>query len=143
MYIWIAFYKGKGNAINSIVRKWTKSPYSHAELILNDKETWLSISPFLKSQISSRKNDSYNPDAWDFIKISITEEQHNTIKEFYDLTVGDGYDWVGMILSQFLPFKIKQKDRWYCSEWIAYALRISCVVDWQTMRIFDRCDLSP
>ena len=101
------------------------------------------LSPFLKSEISSRKNNNYNPDAWDFIKISITEEQHSTIKEFYDLTVGDGYDWVGMILSQFVPFKIKQKDRWYCSEWILYALRISCVVDWKIIKIFDQSDLSP
>jgi len=31
MYIWIALYKGKGNIINSIVRRWTKSQYSHAE----------------------------------------------------------------------------------------------------------------
>ena len=143
MKIWIAFYKGKGNVINTIVRKWTKSPYSHAELILNDAETWLSISPFMKAKVSSRKNLVYDPVDWDFIEMETTKEQHDIIEEFYDLTQGCGYDWIGLILSQFLPFRIKTKNRWYCSEWIAYALRISCVIDWKTMRIFDRCDLSP
>ena len=143
MKIWIAFFKGKGAFINKIVRSWTKSPYSHAELILNDSETWLSISPFMKSQVSSRKNLLYNPAEWDFVEIEVTEEQHDTIEQFYELTKGCGYDWVGMILSQFLPFRIKQKNRWYCSEWIVYALRISCIVDWRKIKIFERCDLSP
>jgi hypothetical protein len=143
MKIWIAFYKGKGDFVNKIVRWWTKSPYSHAELVLNDAETWLSISPFLKAQVSSRKKLQHNTDEWDFYKIDITKEQHDTIEEFYELTKGCGYDWIGMILSQFLPCRIKHKRRWYCSEWIAYALRISGAIDWKTIKIFDRCDLSP
>ena len=48
-----------------------------------------------------------------------------------------------MLLSQFLSFRIKQKHKWYCSEWILYALRISCVVDWKIIKIFDQSDLSP
>jgi len=48
-----------------------------------------------------------------------------------------------MLLSQCLPFNIKQKQKWYCSEWIAYALRISCVIDWRLIKIYDRADLSP
>ena len=63
--------------------------------------------------------------------------------EFYEYTKGQGYDWIGMLLSQFLPCKIKHKKRWYCSEWIAYALRIACVIDWKTIKIYYRKDLSP
>ena len=143
MKIWIAFYKGKGNIINKIVRWWTKSPYSHSELILKDAQTWLSISPFIKASVSSTTKLIYEPLDWDFIEIEVTEKQHDTIEQFYDLTKGCGYDWIGMVLSQFLPFNIKQKSRWYCSEWIAYALRISSIIDWKVIRIFDRCDLSP
>ena len=51
--------------------------------------------------------------------------------------------WPGMLLSQFLPFRIKTEGKWYCSEWIAYALRISGVIDWKTIKIFDKSDLSP
>ena len=48
-----------------------------------------------------------------------------------------------MLLSQFLPFRVKQENKWYCSEWILYALRISCVIDWKIIKIFDQSDLSP
>ena len=65
------------------------------------------------------------------------------IIEFYNATKGCEYDWVGMFLSQFLPYHIKRKGKWYCSEWIAYALRISCVIDWRLIKIYDRADLSP
>tara|TARA_B100000085_G_scaffold123031_1_gene112011 strand:- start:18006 stop:18494 length:489 start_codon:yes stop_codon:yes gene_type:complete len=143
MKIWIALYKGKGNFINSIVRRWTKSQYSHAELILDDKQTWIGISPFIKSKITERKNVEYNPENWDFYEIPVTGEQYQTILDFYDITQGSSYDWVGMLLSQFLSFRIKQKHKWYCSEWILYALRISCIVDWKIIKIFDQSDLSP
>lgn len=143
MYIKVAFYKGKGNFLNSIVRWWTGSIYSHAELILPDGITWLGISPFLKSKVDARKKLLLNPGDWDFIRIQITEEQLQIILEFLEDTKGQGYDWIGMLLSQFLPCKIKHKKRWYCSEWIAYALRIACVLDWRTIRIYDRKDLSP
>jgi len=141
--IWIALYKGKGNLVNRIVRKWTKSQYSHAELILEDKKTWIGISPFIKAEIVKREIDTHNANNWDFFKISITDEQYNTILDFYDLTKGSRYDWFGMLLSQFLPFRVKQENKWYCSEWILYALRISCVIDWKIIKIFDQSDLSP
>ena len=143
MKIKIAFYKGKGGILNAIVRWWTKSDYSHAELVLSDNETWLGISPFLKSKVDSRKKTTFDNSEWDFVDISVTEEQHETILDFFNETRGCGYDWIGMLLSQFLPCRIKHKKRWYCSEWIAYALRIACVVDWKIIKIYDRKDLSP
>ena len=143
MKICIAFYKGQGNILNKIVRKWTSSIYSHAELILNDGKTWISITPFLKSKIYSKKSPEYEKDEWDFVEIDVTLEQHQTIEEFYELTEGCTYDWIGMLLSQFLPFHIKRKGKWYCSEWIAYALRISEVIDWKIIQIYDKSDLSP
>ena len=135
MVIKIAFYKGQGDWINRIVRWWTKSDYSHAELILPDGLTWVGISPFKGSVLRSKKRK--------FFELSVSEEQLSVINEFYDSTKGSSYDWFGMLLSQFLPFHIKQKEKWYCSEWIAYALRISCVIDWRLIKIYDRADLSP
>ena len=51
MEIKVAFYKGTGDLFNKIVRWWTKSPYSHAELILPDGVTWIRIGPFSLSLI--------------------------------------------------------------------------------------------
>jgi len=141
--IQIAFFKGEGNWVNSVVRWWTNSIYSHAEIILPDGYTWIGISPFLKSRVDERKKIFFKHKDWDFVDIEITEDQHNIIMEFYEDTKGQGYDWIGMLLSQFLPCKIKHKKRWYCSEWISYALRIACIIDWRKIRIYERKDLSP
>ena len=54
MKIKVAFYKGRGNWKNKIIRWWTKSKYSHAELILPDEITWVSISPLLAGKVSAR-----------------------------------------------------------------------------------------
>jgi len=48
-----------------------------------------------------------------------------------------------MLFSQFLPFRIKRKNKWYCSEWIAYALRVSGFFNWQVIKLYDQRDLSP
>ena len=143
MKIKIAFYKGKGDILNGIVRWWTKSVYSHAELVLPDGVSWIGISPFLKSKVASRKKLLIDHSEWDFITLNVTKEQFDIILEFFEDTEGHRYDWLGMLLSQFLPCKIKHKKRWYCSEWIAYALRIACVFDWRIIKIYDRKDLSP
>jgi len=142
MEIKVAFYKGKGNWKNSLIRWWTKSLHSHAELVLPDGR-WVSISPFLTSTVSTRTNENYNKENWDFLELPATQFQMDVIDEFYESTKGCKYDWAGMFLSQFLPYHIKRKGKWYCSEWIAYALRISCVIDWRLIKIYDRADLSP
>ena len=59
MMVKIAFYKGKGNWINKIIRWWTRSNYSHAELVLPNKMTWIGISPFLSSKVESRHNITF------------------------------------------------------------------------------------
>lgn len=143
MKIYVALYKGKGTWVNSIVRWWTESVYSHAELILPDGVTWMGISPFIKSVVTKRIILEYNPDKWDLVSIDVTQEQLDMVMQFFEDTKGQGYDWVGMLLSQFLPCKIKHRKRWYCSEWIAYALRIACILDWRILRLYDRKDLSP
>jgi hypothetical protein len=143
MYIRIAFYKGRGSWHNRLISWWTKSPYSHAELILPDGITWISISPFVNCKVTARPKVDYASDEWDFISFEITAQQHKTILKFYDQTAGCGYDWFGMFLSQFLPFHIKQRNRWYCSEWIAYALMLSDIISWQKKAIFECSDLSP
>ncbi len=143
MKVKVAFYKGPGNWKHKIIRWWTKSPYSHAELIMPDNYTWISISPLLHAEVSKRIKTDFDLDNWDFLSLEINESQHEVIQDFYEETKGSGYDWIGMILSQFLSCRIKYRQRWYCSEWIAYALRISGVIDWRIIKIYDQTELSP
>jgi len=133
----VAFFKGEGAWHNRIVRQYTSSKYSHAELILPDGKSSLSITPFGRQGVRLAEFD-YDED-WDFISISIDEEQYDRLINFYNKTKGDGYDWFGMIASKFTPFHVKRVGRWYCSEWIAYALRLLCIVD----NVYAYADLTP
>ncbi len=101
-------------------------------------QTCISITPFGKAGIRRKLFDDVEED-YDMICVPISDEQLETIERFYEDTEGDGYDWPGMILSKFTPFFIKRTGRWYCSEWIAYALRLAGAVD----DLYHYSDLTP
>ena len=122
-----------------MVRSTTQSKYSHAELIMPDGKS-ISISPF--STAGGRKINfeaEENAEDYDIVCVPVNTDQVETIEKFYADTAGDGYDWPGMILSKFTPFFIKRTGRWYCSEWIAYALRLAGAVD----NLYHYADLTP
>lgn len=142
--IQIAFYKGgKKNWHHRFIRWWTKSKYSHAELVLNEGELWVSISPFLYSKVTTRIKVDWESNDWDFIEFKITDLQMASLKDFIAETTGDGYDWPGMLLSQILPCIIKSRRKWYCSSWIAHALSHSGVISFRKAGIYEVPDLHP
>ena len=150
MEIKLAFYKGKGNWKNKVIRWWTKSPYSHVELILPDGDTWVSISPMLTSTVSKRSISTVKDlNEWDFLSFELSwrepvkDYQFRQLCNFIEETEGAKYDWLGMILSQMCPYLIKHRDRWYCSEWIAHALVKARIVKWDVLQIYSTPNLSP
>ena len=100
--------------------------------------TCISITPFGTAGVRRQKLDEPASD-YDIICVPASDEQLETIEKFYEDTKGDGYDWPGMILSKFTPFFIKRVGRWYCSEWIAYALRLAGAVE----SLYHYPDLTP
>ena len=147
--IQIAFYKGTGSWVHKTIRWWTKSPYSHAELIMPDGKTWISISPFLTSRVAPRIKCKVDPNDWDYLTFPLSWRppvhayQISQLYKFIDMTQGAKYDWTGMVMSQLCPFLIKRRNKWYCSEWIAHALVNSRIVMWDDLRLYDTPDLSP
>ncbi len=145
----VAFFKGQESWLHRFIRWWTKSPYSHAELIMPDEKTWVSISPFLSSRVAPRvKVDPSNKD-WDYLTFSLNfrepvrEYQLKQLYKFIEMTQGSKYDWIGMLLSQSCPYLVKRRDKWYCSEWIAHALVNARIVMWDDLMLYDTPDLSP
>jgi len=140
----IAFFKGnKHEHHHRFIRWWCKSLYSHAEIVLDDGQTWVSISPFLYSRVTARVRTAVDQNDWDFIDFSVTDDELRALKDFISETTGDSYDWVGMLLSQILPVIVKGKGRWYCSSWIAHALSHSGIVRWRKLGIYELPDLHP
>ena len=150
MVVKIAFYKGRGNWKNKIIRWWTKSEYSHAELVLPNEITWISISPLLTGKVSARSiYEVKNLQDWDFLSFELSwrepvrDYQLEQLNSFISETNGAKYDWTGMICSQIFPYLIKHRDKWYCSEWIAHALVKARVVMWDDLHIYRTPNLSP
>ena len=142
--IYIAFYKDGEGKCHKLIRWWTKSVFSHVELVLPDKRTWVSISPFLSSRVAPRiKYKIEDPEKWEFVEFPVSKDQLDSLYDFIEHTQGSRYDWFGMLLSQFTPYLIKRKEKWYCSEWIAHALVKSGVIHWSTLKIYDTPDLHP
>ena len=148
--IQVAFFKGEAGLLHKVIRWWTKSPYSHAELIMPDGKTWISISPFLNSRVTARiKHRVENPEEWEYLTFNLSwrepvrKYQLDQLYKFIDMTQGSKYDWTGMIMSQLCPYLIKRRNKWYCSEWIAHALVNSRVIMWDDLRLYDTPDLSP
>jgi hypothetical protein len=140
----IAFFKGdKHKFHHRFIRWWTKSLYSHAEIVLDDGQTWVSISPLLYSRVAARIKTSVNQHDWDFIDFVVVTDKIHALKDFISETTGDKYDWIGMLLSQVLPVIVKGKGRWYCSSWIAHALSHAGIVRWRTLGIYELPDLHP
>jgi hypothetical protein len=135
----VAFYKGEGRWHNKVVRWSTQSKYSHAELIMPDGKS-ISIQPFDPQGV--RKINFYDSEPledYDMICVPVTAEQIDTIEMFFHDTRHDGYDWPGMLISKLTPFFVKRTGRWYCSEWIAYALRLAGAVE----NLYHYNDLTP
>jgi len=146
----VAFFKGGEGILHRVIRWWTKSKYSHAELIMPDGKTWISISPFLSARVSARiKGTIENPEKWDYLDFNLSwrepveEYQLIQLYRFIDMTQGSKYDWTGMLVSQICPYLVKRRDKWYCSEWIAHALVNSRIVMWDDLRLYETPNLSP
>ena len=118
----LAFYKGKGTITDKIIKFWTKSKYSHVELIIKDE--WYSTSPRIKT-IQKRKLTPNN-EHWDYIDIEVNNK---FVQDFFKRTEGAKYDWAGIFLSQFLPLNLHSKRRWFCSEWVAEVTQIVNIGD--------------
>ena len=135
--------------MHRFIRWWTKSDYSHAELVMPDGRTWVSISPFLSSKVASRVKTKPKLEDWEVITFDLSwrepvrKYQLDQLYKFIEQTQGCKYDWVGMILSQICPFLVKRRDKWYCSEWIAHALVNSRIVMWDDMNLYDTPNMSP
>ena len=144
MIIKIAFYKGRGLFRDRFIRWWTNSHYSHTELVLPNREGWIGIYPPDSPRVRMRSfAEGYRDNEWDFIDLHATKDQIDIILDFYRKTAGQDYDWVGMILSHITPFRIKRSNKWYCSEWVAYALELSGVINHKHTELYRRNRIPP
>ena len=112
----LAFYKAKnGTWADKLIAWWTKSEFSHVELI--HEGWWYSTSP--RDGEVRRKRIVYNEDNWKFVDVELDEEW---LAGVFSKTKGQKYDWINIFLTQVVPLGIENKEKWICSEWCGYVL---------------------
>jgi len=164
----LAFFKADtryGTLVSKIISKWTKSPYSHVELII-DKDIVLNYKPEIKDlldttyaiayggnliesnfnyiQFTSSSNyngvrmtyHKVNDSKYDYLELNIDHIEW-VIDFFYEIRFSR-YDNIG-ILGFVLPFK-DRTDRWFCSESCSNALKIT---GFKPMWLLEPSSISP
>jgi len=114
----LAFYKGEGDIVDKAIRWWTKSEFSHVEMVFGDE--WCSTSP-RTMKVGCRKVAA-KPENWTFVQVVCTPEQEEVLKNRFRSEYGKKYDWLGIVLTQIVPLSVDAPNRWFCSEICAQAL---------------------
>ena len=124
----LAFYKGKWDWTDTIIKRWTWWIYSHVELIFSN---WVSFSASWRDWWVRFKNINYIDNNWDVINLNISKKKEQLIFHNAQSKTWMKYDWVWILLSQVLPFNIQDNNKWFCSEivwyliWIKYSAILS------------------
>ena len=115
--IYLALYKGKGTLFNRLIRLWTRSKYSHCEIVMQGGQ-WLSASAMDGGV--RLKMIKLNLEHWDLIPLPWASPK--LIWDLYECHDGKGYDWAGIFFSQLLASGLHSRSRMFCSEFCAAAL---------------------
>lgn len=118
-----AFYKGTRPGLaglyNRLVRWWTRSPYSHVELVFS---TGHAASASFEDGGVRFKVIDFDPARWDFVHLP----GHLEAGAFawFEQHRGNQYDLIGNL--HFIASPVKHdKNKWFCSEAVAAALGLT------------------
>jgi len=102
---------------------WTKSKYIHAELIIDDN--WITSNP--ETGFSIKTNRPVDDDLYDYIdlgRVKLTSKHMDILANWIDGIKGTKYDYLGILMSQFLPLSIDNRHKYFCSEVVTRILQI-------------------
>lgn len=122
----LAFYKARGTVADRVIRWFTRSDYSHVEILIGCDA--IPSGPFSWVAFSSSGRDGgvrstlihFDEGAWDFIPAPWADESRVQLAEASQS--GLRYDWPGLFLSQVLNLRRGASRRWFCSELVAWTL---------------------
>ena len=118
MTVQLALYKGRGLIGNYFIRAWTRSKYSHCELVIDG----MSYSSSMMDGGVRKKEIEMKPDNWDLIEIPWASAQE--VLDYFEQTDPHKYSYIGLITSQLFNLNIPGHKTKFCSEWCAAAVKI-------------------
>jgi hypothetical protein len=128
----IAFYKGPGDAVTHIIRLWTRSRYSHTEILFDNGVTFAASGRKPKG-VSLTKDKIYDRRFWDFIRFNITTDDEERVFNYAKTFDGCPFSWQG-VWRHIIPWIPPDNYGWYCTEIILHVLHATLHnfegVDW-------------
>jgi len=115
MSIQLALYKGRGTLFNALIRWWTKSPYSHCELVINGT----CYSSSIRDGGVRGKVMALPAHSWDVIDLPWADEY--AAQQWFDAHAHDKYGFADLLLCQLLGMRRDGRGV-FCSEACAAAL---------------------
>jgi uncharacterized protein YycO len=118
----IAFYKGKGNWLDRLIRLVTRSKYSHLEFIYEG----ISYSSSSRDGGVRSKKINFKESNWDIYSFKSNDTLINSAIIWAKTQEGRPYDYWGAV-GTVIKFIKGAKNKWFCSEFIAQMMRLSNV----------------
>ncbi len=117
-----AFYKGTHPGLPGIynrgVRRWTRSDYSHVEIVFASGHC--ASSSYMDGGVRFKVID-FDPDLWEFVDLPRSMERDAF--SWFEAHRGQPYDLLGNLHFVVAPIA-DDKRKWFCSESVAAALGI-------------------
>ena len=126
--IYLAFYRGEGRPLSDTLVKWvTRSEFSHCELLVSNRppktgETHRCATAQGKNGGVCVRDLYFREGAYEFVQVPWAP--HDTF-ERAARHVGRGYDYWGLLMSQFINLRRHVEHRWFCSKLCAQALGLA------------------
>lgn len=119
---YLAVYKGPADDLvhkisHGLTCWWTNSLYSHCEIVIDG----YGYSSSGRDGGVRKKLIDWNSGKWDMIPLPDLDVDY--VLSFFAITDQDDYDYRGLSWFVF-PFVHDYKTRWFCSEWVAAALKL-------------------
>ncbi|WP_299814245.1 hypothetical protein [uncultured Jannaschia sp.] len=123
---YVAFYRGRGDWADRIVRFATRSAYSHCELIRSERRPKLGTG--VECLSASRRDGGVRLkrielDAAKWCIYDVAWAPDGTWDRAME-KLGAPYELWSLVTTHLLNFRRGNRERWFCSELIAYALRL-------------------
>lgn len=121
----IALYKGRKRLFNRLVSWWTRSPYSHCELVVGHLNAGaLCWSSSYQDGGVRLKVIQLNPAHWDIVDLQLTPGQADAAQQWFRAHEGQGYDLAGLVGCVLRPYR-QQQNKWYCNEAVGAAVGLA------------------
>ena len=129
MKVKLAFKKDSNGFMSKLIKWWTKSRYSHIEIIIPDRNGnfengfWLSA--------NSKKGVRTKPlklpldfNSWDYLDVEVNDEMYDDVQEKISKICTYKYATKDLFLVQVLRLdKMESRKRMFCSESVCEVLR--------------------